>query len=69
MLFNLDMQSKQNILEHYKQEALKSRLRKEEEKKREMEEDRNNLQLKEKRQKETIDMMNKEIIFNRNKIK
>ena len=69
MLFNLDRQSKQNILEHYKQEALKSRLRKEEEKKREMEEDRNNLQLKEKRQKETIDMMNKEIIFNRNKIK
>ena len=69
MLFNLDRQSKQNILEHYKQEALKSRLRKEEEKKREMEEDRNNLQLKEKRKKETIDMMNKEIIFNRNKIK
>ena len=69
MLFNLDKQTKQNILEHYKQEALRSRLKKEEEKKREMEEDRNNLQQKEKRQKETIDMMNKEIIFNRNKLK
>ena len=69
MLFNLDKETKQNILEHYRQEALRSRLKKEEEKKREMEEDRNNLQQKEKRQKETIDMMNEEILYNRNKLK
>lgn len=69
MLFNLDRQTKKNILEHYKQEALINRIRKEEEKKREIEEDRNNLELKEIRQKESIEMMNKEILFNKNKLK
>ena len=69
MLFHLDRQAKQNILEHYRQEALKSRLKKEEEKKKEMEEDKANLELKEKRQKATIDLMNEEILFNRNKLK
>ena len=69
MLFHLDRQAKQIILEHYRQEALKSRLKKEEEKKKEMEEDKANLQLKEKRQKATIDLMNEEILFNRNKLK
>ena len=69
MLFHLDRQAKKNILEHYRQEALKSRLKKEEEKKKEMEEDKANLELKEKRQKATIDLMNEEILFNRNKLK
>ena len=69
MLFHLDRQAKQNILEHYRQEALKSRLKKEEEKKKEMEEDKANLELKEKRQKATIDLMNEEILYNRNKLK
>ena len=69
MLFNLDRQAKKNILEHYKQEALKSRLKKEEEKKKEIEEDKANLELKEKRQKASIDLMNEEILFNRNKLK
>jgi hypothetical protein len=69
MLFNLDKQTKHNILEHYKREALFNRIRKEEEKKRELEEDRNNLEQKEIRQKETIDMMNKEKLFNKNKLK
>ena len=42
MLFNLDKETKKNILEHYKQEALFKKLKKEEEKKREIEEERKN---------------------------
>ena len=40
MLFNLDRQTKQNILDHYKQEALLNRIRKKEEKQKEIEEER-----------------------------
>lgn len=69
MLFNLDKETKKNILEHYKQEALFKKLKKEEEKKREIEEERKNLEQKQKRQKQTIDIMNKEKFYNRNKLK
>ena len=69
MLFNLDKQTKKNILEYYKQEALNNRLKKQEERKRELDEERNSLQQKEIRQKKTIDMMNKEIQYNKNKLK
>ena len=69
MIFNLDKETKKNILEHYKQEALFKKLKKEEEKKREIEEERKNLEQKQKRQKQTIDIMNKEKFYNRNKLK
>ena len=69
MLFNLDKETKKNILEHYKQEALFKKLKKEEEKKREIEEERKNLEQKQIRQKQTIDIMNKEKFYNRNKLK
>ena len=69
MLFNLDKETKKNIQEHYKQEALFKKLKKEEEKKREIEEERKNLEQKQKRQKQTIDIMNKEKFYNRNKLK
>ena len=69
MLFNLDKQTKKNILEHYKQEALNNHLRKQEERKKEIEEERNALQQKQLRQKVTLDFMNKEIQNNRNKLK
>jgi len=69
MLFNLDKETKKNILEHYRQEALFKKLKKEEEKKREIEEERKNLEQKQKRQKQTIDIMNKEKYYNRNKLK
>ena len=69
MLFNLDKETKKNILEHYRQEALFKKLKKEEEKKREIEEERKNLEQKQIRQKQTIDIMNKEKFYNRNKLK
>ena len=69
MLFNLDKETKKNILEHYKQEALFKKLKKEEEKKREIEEERKNLEQKQIRQKQTIDIMNKEKYYSRNKLK
>ena len=69
MLFNLDRQTKQNILDHYKQEALLNRMRKKEEKQKEIEEERNYLEQKQLRQKESIDLINKEKIYNRNKLK
>ena len=69
MLFNLDKETKKNILEHYKQEALFKKLKKEEEKKREIEEERKNLEEKQIRQKQTIDIMNKEKYYSRNKLK
>ena len=69
MLFNLDKETKKNILEHYRQEALFKKLKKEEEKKREIEEERKNLEEKQIRQKQTIDIMNKEKYYSRNKLK
>ena len=69
MLFNLDKETKKNILEHYRQEALFKKLKKEEEKKREIEEERKNLEQKQIRQKQTIDIMNKEKFYKRNKLK
>jgi hypothetical protein len=69
MLFNLDKETKKNILEHYKQEALFKKLKKVEEKKREIEEERKNLEQKQIRQKQTIDIMNKEKYYSRNKLK
>ena len=69
MLFNLDKETKKNILEHYRQEALFKKLKKEEEKKREIEEERKNLEQKQIRQRQTIDIMNKEKYYNRNKMK
>jgi hypothetical protein len=69
MLFNLDKETKKNILEHYRQEALFKKLKKEEEKKREIEEERKNLEQKQITQKQTIDIMNKEKYYSRNKLK
>ena len=46
MLFNLDKESKKNILENYRREALISTLRKIEQRKKEREEDKFNLEQK-----------------------
>ena len=69
MLFNLDKQSKKNILENYRHEALISSLRKIEQKKKEKEEDKFNLEQKEMRQKEMLDMINKERIEKKENLK
>ena len=69
MLFNLDRESKKNILENYRREALISTLRKKEQKRKEIEEDKYNLLQKEKRQKEIMEQINKEKLINLEKIK
>ena len=69
MLFNLDKESKKNILENYRREALISSLRKIEQKKKEQEEDKFNLKQKEQRQNEIMELINKEKIFKREKLK
>ena len=50
MLFNLDKESKKNILENYRREALISTLRKIEQRKKEGAEDKFNLEQKQMRQ-------------------
>ena len=69
MLFNLDKESKKNILENYRIEALLSSLRKKVQKRKEIEEDKYNLLQKEKRQKEMMEQINKEKLIKRENIK
>ena len=69
MLFNLDKESKKHLLENYRHEALISSLRKIEQKKKEKDEDKINLIQKEKRQNEIIELINKEKLEKREKLK
>ena len=69
MLFNLDKESKKIILENYRREALISSLRKKEQKRKELEEDKYNLLQKEKRQKEIMEQINNEKLVKQEKIK
>ena len=69
MLFNLDKESKKNLLENYRREALISSLRKIEQRKKEKEEDKINLQQKEQRQNEIIELINKEKLEKKEKLK
>ena len=69
MLFNLDKQSKKNILEQFKKEALISSLRKIEQRQKEKEEDKYNLEQKEIRQNKIIELINKEKFAKREKLK
>ena len=69
MLFNLDKESKKNILEHYRREALISSLRKIEQRKKEREEDKFNLEQKEQRQNEIMEIINKEKLAKKEKLK
>ena len=69
MLFNLDKEAKKNILENYRLEALVSSLRKLEQKKKEKEADKINLRQKEQRQNEFLELINKEKLEKREKIK
>ena len=69
MLFNLDKESKKNILENYRREALISTLRKIEQRKKEKEEDKFNLEQKEQRQNEIIELINKEKLAKKEKLK
>ena len=69
MLFNLDKESKKNILENYRREALISTLRKIEQRKKEREEDKFNLEQKQMRQNEMDEIINKEKRAKREKIK
>ena len=69
MLFNLDKESKKNLLENYRREALISSLRKIEQRKKEKEEDKINLKQKEQRQNEIIELINKEKLEKKEKLK
>jgi len=69
MLFNLDKESKKNIFEHYRREALISSLRKIELRKKEREADKYNLEQKEIRQNEIINLLNKEKLAKKEKLK
>lgn len=69
MLFNLDKESKKIILEHYRREALISTLRKIEQKKQEKEADKYNLEQKEIKQNQIIELLNKEKLAKREKLK
>ena len=69
MLFNLDKESKKNILENYRREALISTLRKIEQRKKEREEDKFNLEQKQMRQNEMDEIINKEKRAKREKLK
>ena len=69
MLFNLDKEAKKNLLENYRLEALVSSLRKLEQKKKEKEADKINLRQKEQRQNEFLELINKEKLAKREKIK
>ena len=60
MLFNLDKISKKNLLEQYRRQALISSLRKIEERKKEKEVDKYNLEQKEIRQNKILELINKE---------
>ena len=69
MLFNLDKESKKNLLEHYRREALISSLRKIEQRKKEREADKYNLEQKEMRQNEIIELINQEKLAKKEKLK
>ena len=69
MLFNLDKQSKKNILAYYRREAIISSLRKIEERKKEKDADKFNLDQKEIRQKEIMELINKEKLAKKEKLK
>ena len=69
MLFNLDKISKKNLLEHYRRQALISSLRKIEERKKEKEVDKYNLEQKEIRQNKILELINKEKLEKKEKLK
>ena len=69
MLFNLDKEAKKNVFENYRREALISSLKKIEQRKKEKEEDKINLEQKEQRQIKIIELINKEKLEEKEKIK
>jgi len=69
MLFNLNKETKKNLLDHYRRQAIISTLRKMEQRKKEKEVDKYNLEQKEMRQNKILELINQEKLEKKEKLK